>query len=122
MSDEELDTPDPEQPEEPHADDGLDLARSLTRATAGSTPRRKARMRGKDRPASPRSRVSGAHPDDRDPQTLDSTLARLVDDRGWELDLRMRGVFAMYSIARSHWPVLNWYSPSGGPTIRERVQ
>lgn len=99
MSDEEPDTPAPEHPEEldePHADDGLDLARSLTRATAGSTPRRKARMRGKDRPASPRSRVSGAHPDDRDPQTLDSTLARLVDDRGWELDLRMRGVFARW--------------------------
>jgi predicted nucleic acid-binding Zn ribbon protein len=99
VSDEELEEtepPTPPEPEEPHADDGLDLARALTRATAGSTPRRRAKMRGKDRPAPPRTRVSGAHPDDRDPQTLDSTLARLVDDRGWELDLRMRGVFARW--------------------------
>ena len=30
-----------------------------------------------------RGRVSGAHPDERDPQLLDTTVGRLVDDHGW---------------------------------------
>lgn len=83
--------------DEPHADDGLDLARALTRAAAGSTPKARRRFpRGPERRTTG-SRVSGSHPDDRDPQTLDSTLARLVGERGWELDLRMRGVFARWA-------------------------
>ena len=40
--------------------------------------------------------MSGAHPDDRDPQPLDDTLGRLVADRGWELDLRVQGVFGRW--------------------------
>ena len=91
MTDDE--TP-PVEPE-PHRDDGLDLAKALTRATAGSTPKQRARAHKLDRP-SPRGRVSGAHPDERDPQLLDAVVARLVDDHGWELDLRMRGVFARW--------------------------
>lgn len=92
--------PQPDQAGEPqeggHQDDGLDLARSLTRATSSSTPRARARKRTKDN-GSRRGRVSGSHPDDRDPQLLDSTLARLIDDRGWDLDLRMRGVFGRWA-------------------------
>jgi predicted nucleic acid-binding Zn ribbon protein len=81
--------------DEPRRDDGLDLARQLTQATAGSTPAaRKRRARRDDRPRD--AKVSGAHPDDRDPQLLGSQLDRLVADRGWELDLRMRGVFARW--------------------------
>ena len=76
-------------------DDGLDLARAITRATAGSTPVARNRRRTKDR--SGRGRVSGAHPDDRDPQLLDTTLSRLVDDHGWELDLRVHGVFGRWA-------------------------
>ncbi|GEP39911.1 hypothetical protein NPS01_35740 [Nocardioides psychrotolerans] len=88
----------PVAPVEPHADDGLDLARALTRAAAGSTSRAKRRrpFTG-ERRAVTGSRVSGSHPDDRDPQLLDSTLARLIGERGWELDLRMRGVFARWA-------------------------
>lgn len=82
-------------PEQPHQADGLDLARALTRATAGATPKQRARWRNKDRPAQ-RSRATGAYPDDRDPQLLDATVSRLIDDHGWELDLRMRGVFARW--------------------------
>jgi predicted nucleic acid-binding Zn ribbon protein len=78
--------------DEPRQDDGLDLARQLTRATAGSTP--KARRRKKQRPRE--TRVSGAHPDDRDPQLLGSQLDRLVADQGWEIELRVRGVFARW--------------------------
>lgn len=85
----------PAQPDEPpHRDDGLDLARALTRATAGSTPRARRRKPWTDRPRG--SRVSGAHPDDRDPQLLDNTLGRLVAERGWELDLRVHGVFGRW--------------------------
>jgi predicted nucleic acid-binding Zn ribbon protein len=99
VSDEESGASDPSRPAaaepEPHHDDGLDLAKALTRATAGATPKQRARYRNKDR-TSPRSRVTGAHPDDRDPQPLDAVVSRLVDDHGWELDLRMRGVFARW--------------------------
>jgi predicted nucleic acid-binding Zn ribbon protein len=40
--------------------------------------------------------VSGAHPDDRDPQTLDATLGRLVAEQGWGTDVRVHGVFARW--------------------------
>lgn len=76
-------------------DDGLDLARALTRATAKATPAAKVRQRRRDQP--PAARVSGSHPDDRDPQLLDASLGRLVDDHGWELDLRVHGVLARWS-------------------------
>ena len=72
--------------DEPHQDDGLDLARAQTRATAGSTP---AARKRRPRRSKVDTQVSGAHPDDRDPQLLDSTLGRLVADHGWELDLRV---------------------------------
>jgi predicted nucleic acid-binding Zn ribbon protein len=81
---------------DPHRDDGLDLARALTRSAAGSTPRAKrARRRGPS--GAGRSRVSGAHPDDRDPQLLDSVVGRLVDDHGWAVDLRVQGVFGRWA-------------------------
>lgn len=90
------DEPSPVEPvETPHRDDGLDLARALTRATAGSSPKTRRRRRDPELPPV-RGRVSGAHPDDRDPQLLEGEVARLVDDRGWALDLRMRGVFARW--------------------------
>jgi predicted nucleic acid-binding Zn ribbon protein len=77
------------------AADGLDLARALMKATAGSSFRKVSRRR-KERPSSP-GRVSGSHPDDRDPQLLDATLGRLVADHGWELDLRVHGVFGRWA-------------------------
>ena len=40
---------------------------------------------------------SGAHPDDRDPQTLDAALGRFVGEQGWETELRVHGVFARWS-------------------------
>ena len=84
--------PDEELPEP----DGLDLARTIARATAaGGLPAKRRRPRRAERPQG--GRVSGAHPDDRDPQTLASTLRRIVGDRGWELDLRVHGVFARWA-------------------------
>lgn len=93
-------TPDPLAPEEPQqpdlpVPDGLDLARAFTRASARSTSGKRARKRAQAQPPS-RSRVSGAHPDDRDPQPLDTTVDRLVEDHGWELDLRVHAVFGRW--------------------------
>ncbi|QYJ03279.1 DciA family protein [Nocardioides panacisoli] len=89
--------------EEPHRPDGLDLAKSLVRgaAHAGAAAARKpfrrtrgAQRRGR-RPGDDIA-MSGAHPDDRDPQTLDAELGRLVEDQGWRLDLQVRGVFGRW--------------------------
>lgn len=98
MSTEETDVPsEPEQPEQPERrDDGLDLAKALTRATAGSSlPASRRRRTGPRRATG--SRVSGSHPDERDPQLLEATLGRLIGDHGWELDLRMQGVFGRWT-------------------------
>lgn len=96
-------SPDPQDPEQPQreapdlpAPDGLDLARALTRASARSTSSKRARKRARSQPPS-RSRVSGSHPDDRDPQLLDANVDRLVEDHGWEVDLRVHGVFGRWA-------------------------
>ncbi|WP_395690349.1 DUF721 domain-containing protein [Nocardioides sp.] len=95
MSSDEPEVPATEQAEEAeHRDDGLDLARALSRATARSSPAARRKQRRRDTPT--RGRVTGSHPDDRDPQLLDVTLGRLVDDHGWELDLRVHGVFGRW--------------------------
>lgn len=91
----------PPDPDAEHRDDGLDLARALARATAralptGIRPRRRTTGGGGFRRRGT-GRVSGAHPDERDPQTLDSTLGRLVSDHGWALDLRVHGVFGRWA-------------------------
>jgi predicted nucleic acid-binding Zn ribbon protein len=94
---------DPGSPEEPqasqpeHAPDGLDLARTLARVTARSTPGRKSAVRRTTERAPRTGRASGAHPDDRDPQTLDSSLTRLVDDHGWQVDLKVASMFARWA-------------------------
>jgi len=87
--------PEGQVPEVPAAD-GLDLARALMRAAAGSSTRKSRKRPKRDRTES-RGRVSGSHPDDRDPQLLDATLGRLVADHGWELDLRVHGVFGRWA-------------------------
>lgn len=79
----------------PHRDDGLDLARALTRAIARSTPAARKRLARRSSRVTD-SQLSGSHPDDRDPQLLGSALERLVGDQGWELELRVRAVFARW--------------------------
>lgn len=62
-------------------------------------PRRKP---GTAAPTSRRARrrsdalVSGAHPDDRDPQTLDATIDRLVNEHGWSTEVAVHGVFSRW--------------------------
>ena len=79
-----------------HDPDGLDLAKALTRAVArlGGTPAKRRSTRS--RRTTGKGRVSGAHPDERDPQTLDATISRLVGDHGWDLSLRVHGVFGRW--------------------------
>jgi predicted nucleic acid-binding Zn ribbon protein len=90
----------PEPAEQPHDETGLDLARSIARSLAGSgrAPRRTSPRRGQ-RPGGPRRgapRSSGAHPDERDPQLLDSTIGRLIAEQGWSTDVRVHGVFSRW--------------------------
>jgi predicted nucleic acid-binding Zn ribbon protein len=80
-----------------HVPDGLDLARTLARVTARSTPGRKSAVRRTTDRAPRAGRVSGAHPDDRDPQPLDSALTRVVDDQGWQVDLKVASMFARWA-------------------------
>jgi predicted nucleic acid-binding Zn ribbon protein len=103
MSDDPVD-PAANQPrdEDARRDEGLDLARTIARGLAGRTRRLPRRSKGgtggsyearRNEPGRP----SGAHPDERDPQTIDVTLERLVADQGWSTDLRVHGVFARWS-------------------------
>ena len=95
----EPEAPTPPADEEPHRDDGLDLARALSRASAKVGPlKRPSRRTAKSAERRTGSgRPSGAFPDERDPQTLDSTVGRIVADHGWALDLRVHGVFARWA-------------------------
>jgi predicted nucleic acid-binding Zn ribbon protein len=84
-----------------HEETGLDLARATARSLAGAARavstgvgRTRAGARRRARAVDPQA--SGAHPDDRDPQTLDVALGRLVAERGWNDDIRMHGVFARW--------------------------
>lgn len=92
--------PEDEGPRESaHQDTGLDLARSIARSLAGRKPAagkdRAASRRRRPRPVDPRA--SGAHPDDRDPQTLDATIGRFISQQGWERDVRVHGVFSRWN-------------------------
>jgi len=85
----------PSSPEPEHDDSGLDLAKSIARGLAGKTG--PLRRKGRKQPFVPRA--SSAHPDDRDPQTLDATLGRFVTEQGWQTELRVHGVF-------TRWPAI----------------
>ena len=75
-----------------HDESGLELARAVARSLSGVRPL--ARRRPRTRRIDPR--LSSAHPDDRDPQTLDATLGRLVAEQGWSTEIRMHGALARW--------------------------
>ncbi len=92
-----------------HDESGLDLARSIARGLArpGAARRRsgtgssgKGGAAGKDSRSARRGdpQLSGAHPDDRDPQPLDATIGRLIADQGWGTDVRVHGVFSRWDL------------------------
>jgi predicted nucleic acid-binding Zn ribbon protein len=93
-----VDPPESPTPSDPEpAADGLELARALARATARSTPGRKSAVRRTTGRTPRTGRVSGAYPDDRDPQPLDAALTRVVDDHGWQVDLKVASMFARWA-------------------------
>jgi predicted nucleic acid-binding Zn ribbon protein len=88
---------------------GLELARavaaSLARPGIGGRPGGRSDSAGRAgdrRSRSPRTTRttrttrSGAGPDDRDPQALDSTIGRLVNERGWTTDVAVAGALARW--------------------------
>lgn len=86
-----------DEPQAEHQDTGLDLARSIARSLAGSKrPARRTPRRPGTRPKRSDPKASGAFPDDRDPQLLDSTIGRLIAEQGWGTDVRVHGVFSRW--------------------------
>jgi predicted nucleic acid-binding Zn ribbon protein len=87
-----------------HRDEGLELARAVARGLAGRTGRGSTsgddpgRRTGYSKPRrrSGPADAAGAHPDARDPQTLDASLTRFITDQGWETELRVHGVFTRW--------------------------
>lgn len=113
MSDDETEPVDqpvdqPGKEAEEHDESGLDLARSIARGLAGKTPKHSSRKSPARTDAARRwrtareARSSGAHPDDRDPQTMDTTLGRFVSEQGWETELRVHGVFSRWESIVGH--------------------
>ena len=90
-----------DQPEE-YQPTGLDLARSIARGLAGRTGQRTTGSASRRRKGQRGTTSSGAHPDDRDPQSLDTTLGRFVTDQGWETELRVHGVFSRWEAIVGH--------------------
>lgn len=90
----------PSQPEKvDHDPTGLELAKSIARSFAGTNraPRRRSQpLRAGQRRSKVDPKASGAHPDDRDPQLLDSTIGRLIAAQGWDTDVRVHGVFSRW--------------------------
>ena len=87
----------PEEPQPEHAADGLELARTLARVTARSTPGRKSAVRRTTERVPRAGRVSGAHPDDRDPPPRDAARTRVGHDHGWQVDLKVASMFARWT-------------------------
>ena len=93
---------DEDRDERAHDPSGLDLARSVARALGrGGTRHRHGERTGQAGPFRRRRRSaetqsSGAGPDDRDPQTLDATIGRLVAEEGWGTDVAVHGVFSRW--------------------------
>ena len=86
-----------QEPTPEHRADGLDLARSASRAAAASASTQPARRKPAPFRRRTRTTSSGARPDDRDPQLLDQAMGRLIANHGWELDLKVQGVFGRWA-------------------------
>ncbi len=80
-----------------HRPDGLDLARAAARAAAASPGTPPARRRGGQVRRRTTAKASGARPDDRDPQLLEQAIGRLIANHGWEVDLKVQGVFGRWA-------------------------
>lgn len=75
-----------------HDPSGLGLAKTVAHTVTGSPASRggSGRSRTTDASRPSTSHFGGAHPDDRDPQSLSSAMNRLIDDRGWSTEVSLR--------------------------------
>ncbi|SER38127.1 DUF721 domain-containing protein [Microlunatus flavus] len=80
----------------PHDPTGLSLARETARAMGARARRRRPPPSVTRRSVDPVS--SGAHPDDRDPQTLSRAVHRLVDAKGWAAEVNVRTLLARWAL------------------------
>ncbi|HEV3172055.1 MAG TPA: DUF721 domain-containing protein [Actinocrinis sp.] len=72
---------------------GADLARTaLAAARARARRIEEGKAARRRNPGEQQTRRSGARPDDRDPQPLESTLARLLAEAGWEAPAAVGGI------------------------------
>jgi predicted nucleic acid-binding Zn ribbon protein len=72
---------------------GADLARTaLAAARARARQIEEGKAARRRNPGEQQTRRSGARPDDRDPQPLESTLARLLAEAGWEAPAAVGGI------------------------------
>lgn len=82
---------------EPHDPTGLSLARETARALGARSRRRRPYTSN-----APRRMVdpvsSGAHADERDPQTLSRAVHRLIDAKGWAADVNVRTLLARWAL------------------------
>lgn len=78
-----------------HDPDGLDLARTMNRIVQGTTPAARKKLRT-SKPMHA-ARQTGTGPDDRDPQLVKSLLERLIGDHGWDVNLRVHGLFGRWT-------------------------
>lgn len=89
---------------------GLDIAREALAAAKAEAKRRgsgrgrarkQSRSQGAGQPFSRRvtpEQRSGAHPDERDPQVLASSVERLLAERGWHTDIAVGSVMARWAL------------------------
>ena len=84
----------PDLPRE-HEPTGLDLARATAAAIRGNARLRPRYAAGRPWRAKT-TELSGAHPDGRDPMSLDAAVERLVTDNGWTADVAVHAVFARW--------------------------
>jgi len=89
---------------EAHDPGGLGLARSTARALGAQSRQTRlqkkrqtsARYGVRGRPG-PGPQVSGAHPDDRDPQRLGDAVERLVESKGWTTEVNLHSLLARWA-------------------------
>lgn len=79
---------------EPYEPTGLELARQIAASVGATAPTRR---RVRRRPTG--QQASGAHPDDRDPQTVGRAMDRLMDAKGWATEVNVHTILG-------RWPVL----------------
>ncbi|HET9873208.1 MAG TPA: DciA family protein [Propionibacteriaceae bacterium] len=79
-----------------HDPTGLGLAKSIAESLGAQARRRRHQPQ---RRTSSEPQASGAHPDDRDPQTLATSLNRLVESKGWSTEISVHTLLV-------RWPAL----------------